>query len=65
MQKVQISLNLKKSVFVVSKGKLLGHIISKDGIFVDLEQTKSIMHIPFPNNKKLMHSLFGNINFVR
>jgi hypothetical protein len=36
-KKYGISLNPKKSVFVVSEGKLLGNIISKDGIYVDLE----------------------------
>jgi hypothetical protein len=36
-RKYGISLNPKKSIFVVSEGKLLGHIISKDGISVDPE----------------------------
>ncbi len=31
-RKYGISLNLKKSLFAMSEGKLLGHIISKDGI---------------------------------
>jgi hypothetical protein len=30
-----MSLNLKKSTFGVDKGKLLGHIVSKDGIFIN------------------------------
>jgi hypothetical protein len=51
-RKYDISLNPKKSIFVVSKGKLLGHIISKEVIFVYIERTKSIMKIHFPNIKK-------------
>jgi hypothetical protein len=63
-RKYRIYLNPKKSVFVVSEAKLLGHIISKYGIFVDPKHTKSIMYISFPSNKKLMQSFFGKINFV-
>ena len=41
-QKYGISLNPKKCVFTVIKGKLLGHIVSKKGISIDLESIKSI-----------------------
>ena len=34
-RKFGISLNPKKSLFVVKEGKLLGHIISKEGIVID------------------------------
>lgn len=33
-----ISLNPKKFIFGVMKGKLLGHIMSKEGIKIDLER---------------------------
>jgi hypothetical protein len=36
-KKYRFSLNPKKSIFVVSKGKLLGNFISKDGISMDPE----------------------------
>jgi hypothetical protein len=58
-------LNPKKTIFVVSEGILLGHVISKDGILVDPERTKSIMQIPPPHSKKSMQYFFGKINFVR
>ena len=35
-----ISLNPKKSVFFVEEGKLLGHVISKDDIKINLERVK-------------------------
>ena len=41
-QKYGISLNLKKCVFIVLKGKLLGHIISKKGISIDPKRIKVI-----------------------
>lgn len=37
-QKYRISLNLKKIIFPVSKGNLLGHIITRSWIKVDLDQ---------------------------
>ena len=41
-RKFGISLNPKKSKFSMQDGKLLGHIISKDGIKIDLDRVKSI-----------------------
>ena len=63
-RKYGISLNPKKCVFVVTEGKLLGHIVSKKGISIDLEIIKAIEQIPFPHNKKGMQSFIGTINFV-
>jgi len=40
-RKYGISLNLK-TIFGVTKGKLTGHNISKDGIHIDLERVKLI-----------------------
>jgi hypothetical protein len=36
-KKYGISLNPKKRIFVVSEGKMLGHVISKDVISIDPE----------------------------
>ena len=63
-QKYGISLNPKKCVFVVTKGKLLGHVVSKKGISIDLERIKAIEQSPLPHNKKGMQSFMGTINFV-
>ena len=41
-RKYGISLNPRKCVFVVIEGKLLGHMVSKKGISIDLERIKSI-----------------------
>lgn len=38
----KISLNLKKSIFCVIEGKLLGHLVSKEGITVDLERVRVV-----------------------
>ena len=43
-----ISLNPKKYFLCVDKGKLLGHIISKDKITIDPSQVEAIKNIPLP-----------------
>src|ERR1700733_7398721 len=60
-----ISLNPKKSFFALNQGKLLGFIVSKDGIYIDPGRIKEISEIPFPHNKKSMQSFLGQINFVK
>ena len=60
-----IFLNPKKSIFGIDKGKLLGHIISKDGITVDPSRVEAIKKIPIPKYKKSLQSFLGHINFVR
>lgn len=60
-----ISLNLAKSIFGVTKGKLLGHIISKDGIKIDPKRVEAIQKIPFPHIVKSLQSFPRKINFLR
>lgn len=60
-----ISLNPTKSVFGVTEGKLLGHIIFKDGIKIDLERVDAIQKIPLPHNLKSLQYFLGKMNFLR
>ena len=60
-----ISLNLAKSVLGVDEGKLLGHIISKDGVKIDPERVEAIKRVVLPTNKKALQSFNGQINFIR
>jgi len=60
-----ISLNPKKCIFGVEEGKLLEHIVSKDGERIDLERVKAIDLIPQPKSDKGIQSFFGQINFVK
>ena len=50
--KFGISLNPKTSHFALEEAKLLGHIISKDGIRIDPTRVESIGQIALPRNKK-------------
>eukprot|EP00253_Pinus_taeda_P025538 PITA_25538 len=64
-RKYDISLNPKKSLFALEEGKILGHIISKDGIIIDLERIQAILQIPYRRNIKELQSFLGKINFLR
>ena len=62
-RKYDISLNPRKCVFSVIEGKLLGHVVSKKGIFIGLERIKSIEQIPLPHNKKRYAIIHGDNKF--
>jgi hypothetical protein len=64
-RKFGISLNPKKTLFGLEEGKLLGHIISKDGIKIDPIIIESIQKIDHPRNIKELQSFIGKINFLR
>ena len=50
--KYGISLNPKKSIFVVTEGKLLGFIILKNGMIIDPKKTDVIAKIGLLSSKK-------------
>ena len=52
-------------VLGIDEGKLLGHIISKDGVKIDPERVESIKKVPLPHNKKSLQCFNGQINFIR
>eukprot|EP00253_Pinus_taeda_P027018 PITA_27018 len=64
-RKYGISLNPKKSLFAMDEGKLLGHIISKDGIRIDPARVEAIQQIEQPRNRKEIQSFNGKLNFLR
>ena len=64
-RKFGISLNPSKSIFDVTKGNLLGHIVSDLGISIDPERTTTILNLPAPTSKKEVQAFMGVINFFR
>eukprot|EP00253_Pinus_taeda_P029252 PITA_29252 len=64
-RKYGISLNPKNSLFGLEEGKLLGHIISKDGIRIDPDRIQAILQIPHPRNIKELQTFLEKINFLR
>ena len=43
----------------MKEGKLLGHIISKDGIRIDLDRVNANLKVEEPVNKKEVQSFIG------
>jgi len=54
-----ISLNPKKSNFAMKEGKLLGHIISVEGIWIDPRRVKAIQKVDLLRNKIEVQSFIG------
>jgi hypothetical protein len=64
-RKFGISLNPKKSNFGMQEGKLLKHIISREGIKIDPNRVEAILKINTPMSKKEIQSFLGKVNFLR
>jgi len=59
-----ISLNPNKIAFGLEEGKLLGHIISKEGIKIDPKRIEAILKINHPRNIKELQSFINRIKFL-
>lgn len=64
-RKFGISLNPKRYLFSIKEGKLLGHIISKEGVVIDPKHVFAIETLTLPRNKKEIQAFLGKINFLR
>jgi hypothetical protein len=64
-EKFNISLNPSKSIFNITKSKLLGNIVSDSGISIDPKRITTILNLPTPTSKKEVQAFMGIINFVR
>jgi hypothetical protein len=60
-----ISLNPKKSLFAMKEGKLLGHIVSAEGVKIDPSRVEAIQALSIPRSRKEAQSFLGKINFLR
>jgi hypothetical protein len=60
-----LSLNPKKSLFAMKEGKLLGHIVSAEGMWIDPSRVEAIRTLSLPRSKKEVHAFLGKINFLR
>jgi hypothetical protein len=64
-EKFSLSLDPKKSHFAMREGKLLGHIVSREGIKIDPKRVEAIDTINIPRNIKEIQSFLGKIIFLR
>ena len=51
-RKYGISLNPKKLCFAMKEGKLLGHIVSAEGVKIDPKRVEAIQKLSLPRSKK-------------
>jgi hypothetical protein len=64
-RRYELSLNPKKSQFALKEGKLLGHIVTAEGLSIDPARVESVQKISIPRSKKGIQSFLGKINFIR
>jgi hypothetical protein len=58
-REAQFSLNPAKCVFAVTSRMLLSHIVSKDGITMDLDKVKAVLAALAPYNVKSLSWFLG------
>ena len=64
-QVYSICLNPEKCKFMVRQGKILGHIVSKNGISTDMDKVKVIVELPRPINAKVVQCFMGHCGYYR
>eukprot|EP00253_Pinus_taeda_P017583 PITA_17583 len=64
-RRLGISLNPTKSIFALTSSKLLGHIISEEGIMIDPNRVSAIQRLDLPRSRKEIQYFLGKVNFVR
>jgi hypothetical protein len=58
-----VTLSLEKTIIGFSKGKMVGHIVSKDGVATDPEKLDRISKLPFPTTKKTLQGFLGIVGY--
>ena len=64
-RQIQLSLNIKKCIFLTPIGILLGHIFYREGIKVDFAKIKIILDLKPLMNPKQVRVLLGHTRYYR
>ncbi|XP_070010438.1 uncharacterized mitochondrial protein AtMg00860-like [Nicotiana sylvestris] len=64
LRRYNLKLNPAKCAFGVPSGKLLGFVVSCQGIELDPSKVKAIQKLPHPKNKTEVMSLLGRLNYI-
>ena len=62
--KANVTLNLSKCEFNVTKVKVPGHAVSAEGISADPQKIEAIRNLPTPKNVAEARSFLGMVNHV-
>jgi len=60
-----VKLSVNKSIFLSKQLKILGHIITPEGIIADDSKILAILSMPPPTNKKALLSFLGCVSYIR
>ena len=60
-----ISINVAKSVFLVPFGRLVGHIVSEQGIATDPDKIANIVSLPIPTTVTEVKGFLGHTGYYR
>ena len=64
VEKYSLRHNPKKCVFRVTFGKMLGYIVSQNGIKVDPDKAKAIREMPVLKIEKEIRGFLGKLQFI-
>lgn len=64
-QKARLALNPKKCRFMVPQGKLLGHIVCKEGLKTDPDKIGVIINMESPTNVTGVKSFLDHVGYYR
>ena len=64
IKQLRLRLNPKKCTFGVTSRKLIGHIVSEQGIEVDAEKIKAILDMPALRTKKEIRGFLGRLQYI-
>jgi hypothetical protein len=62
-RELQISLNLRKCIFYVPHGNLVGHIVCREGVLVDPAKVVVIVNMSPPTSAKQLCSTLGHTGY--
>jgi hypothetical protein len=58
-----VILNPKKTIIGFLKGRMIGHIVSKNGVATDPKKLDRISKLPFPTTKKTLRGFLGMVGY--
>lgn len=64
-RRYKIALNLKKCIFCVPFGILLGHVVCKQGLMVNPIKIAVIMNLEAPRNARKLRVMLGHMGYYR
>ena len=64
LAEANVTLNLAKCEFSVTKVKILGHVVSAEGLSTDPQKIEAIRNLPTPKNVTEVRSFLRMVNHV-